>query len=149
MIYNRIEDIDKFAALGDVWAESIRLLKESAAAFEPGKTTYPGGIKFNCTQYETKGDASSPLEAHRQYADIQYIVEGDEICYVADVDRLNVTKAYDPEKDVLFGTVDTSIAVPLHAGEFCVFFPEDAHGPGCVWETPSAVKKIVVKVPLK
>jgi biofilm protein TabA len=88
------------------------------------------------------------FEHHRRYIDIQFIVAGEEVIGWAPADRMQVTEAYDPEKDIAFGTVPAGEATPvrLAAGELAVLYPEDGHAPRLAAGRPSPVFKIVVKV---
>ena len=36
----------------------------------------------------------------------------------------------------------------FRAGQFAVFFPQDAHCPSQLWKMPSNVKKLIAKVPM-
>jgi YhcH/YjgK/YiaL family protein len=95
-------------------------------------------------EYATKPHEEGKWEAHRRYIDLQYIVRGVEECGVARLDRLNAG-AYDPQRDFLplEGSGDI---LTLRAGEFVLFFPEDAHMPGLAAGAAAPVRKIVVKI---
>ena len=57
------------------------------------------------------------------------------------------TMAYDPAKEAALWKVTPGFT-PLHltAGHFTILYPEDAHAPCIVWDQPSEVFKVVVKV---
>ena len=88
------------------------------------------------------------LEAHRKYIDIQYVVSGEEVMGWSHLSALRDLSAYDPEKDVQFGSLPAYEMSPvlIRAGQAAVFFPEDAHAPKLAWGKVGKVKKIVVKV---
>ena len=47
------------------------------------------------------------------------------------------------------GNDENSRSFAVRAGEFAVFYPQDAHEPGgCVDGKPAAVRKIVIKIML-
>ena len=98
--------------------------------------------------YETHSYKGALAEAHCQYIDVMYMVEGCETICVKPVDQLcNVTKEYNPEIDALLAETDPDVTFAhLEAGSFIILFPQDAHSPGCHIDTPSTVKKIVAKV---
>ena len=52
-----------------------------------------------------------------------------------------------PEDDVYFFDAEGDHFV-VHAGQFAVFTPHDAHRPGLEVDGPAPIKKIVVKVAL-
>lgn len=124
---------------------------------DDGRITVDGDRVYALVQsYETSpAPAGGPLlEAHRKYIDIQYIAEGVEAIGCAPTELLNVSAAYDPAKDVEFGTVPRAslTLVRLAAGQLALLWPEDAHAPklaaaaGDAPAQPAQVKKIVVKV---
>lgn len=117
---------------------------------------YPAGrislegdnLYMNLEMYQTHSREVGAAEAHCKYIDVMYIVEGTETIYVKPVKKLkNVRKEYDIEKDILLADIDNdATAVRLTAGCFAVFFPQDAHAPGCHADSNGFVKKIVGKV---
>lgn len=105
-------------------------------------------LYYMVQEYETKYPEQARYEAHEKYVDIQYIVKGIERMEFAETSKLKVTESYDSEKDVKFleepKVIDASI---VEAGDYRIFYPEDAHRPGlCVDNKPAKVKKILAKV---
>jgi biofilm protein TabA len=106
--------------------------------------------------YVTESTEGRQYEAHRRYIDVQYIVEGEEIIRAADLAGMARMSDYDAEKDVQWFMPETAAAriekaaavnmIHLKAGQFGIFFPQDAHMPKLAAGSPGAVKKIVVKV---
>jgi len=97
---------------------------------------------------ETVPQKDQTFEGHRKYIDIQFIVSGEELFKAADVDKLPVTKEYDPEGDyALFEGNDKVHSLILGANEYAIFFPHDLHKPGlAVGNVAGRAKKIIVKV---
>ncbi len=98
------------------------------------------------SEYTTKNDEDARFEAHRLYADIQYVARGQEKIGIIPLASTQTSVPYDQDKDITFLTADggdNRIATP---DRFFVFFPGDAHRPGIKIDTNSVVKKIVVKV---
>lgn len=91
-----------------------------------------------------KNRADAALEAHDKYIDIQLVVCGAEgfgwkqraLCTAP-------RSEMDTQKDIIFYDDAPSTYVTLGAGEFVIFFPEDAHAP-LVGE--GTVKKCIIKV---
>jgi len=106
--------------------------------------------------YTTESAEGRQYEAHRRYIDVQYVLEGEEVIMAADLDDMASRSEYDEEKDIQWfmpkavgdaGTgAGTASTIHLKAGQFAVFFPQDAHMPKLSGGTPGPVKKIVVKV---
>ena len=102
--------------------------------------------------YHGKPDITHPrFEAHQRYLDVQYIVSGKEYFGWAPLALLKDATAYNPEKDVMHGIVQTEdfTLTRLQEGILAIVYPADAHAPGLADGEPSPVKKIVVKVLLE
>jgi YhcH/YjgK/YiaL family protein len=98
-------------------------------------------------QYQTRPAAGMP-EAHRRYIDIQFIARGREVIHWTPLAACSeVALPYDAEKDAgFFAAPSTMVPVRLTAGQFTIFFPDDAHAPCSAWDGPEDVLKVVVKV---
>ena len=97
----------------------------------------------NIQTYMTKDDAN--YEAHRKYADIQYIISGSEKIGVTDYKTCSTVIAYDEANDIEFLS-GTGNDVVLKEGEFVILYPEDAHKPSISINESTQVRKAVVKV---
>ena len=65
------------------------------------------------------------------------------------IEQLNVEEDYSEEKDVTFYKNNShSTKLNLKENYFCILFPEDGHKPGCIFDEPMKIKKIVVKIKL-
>lgn len=119
-------------------------------AIEDGQTIAVDSprISARVQAYETLAPHKVRFEAHRAYIDIQLVLSGREAIYWAPLARVpEVSVPYDHDKDViLFEEPDVAVALTLEAGDYAVFFPTDAHKPGCVAAQPGHVRKIVMKV---
>lgn len=148
MIVDKLENASLYFGLGERIAAGLRYLKENDCTKLPlGKQTIRGEQIFALVQDNTtKPRAEGKWEAHKKYIDIQFVASGDEEMGYANVNTLKVQKAYDEKDDyALFEGAGSYVRVP--AGNFTIFFPEDAHVPGsAVNEKPSAVRKVVIKV---
>ncbi len=114
-----------------------------------GRVEIDGDLVYAMVQsYETNAKMVPTFEAHRRYADIQYITAGEELIGWAPLEKMKAVGDYDFAKDVTIGTAraEDATGVRLFAGELCVFWPSDAHAPKQAVGTPMKVSKIVVKV---
>ena len=100
------------------------------------------------TRYKTKSIEDAKLEAHNEYWDIMYMVEGEETVYVKPRKKLShITTEYTVENEALLAELDPDCtAVHLSAGQFLILFPEDAHCPEREYKGKKNVKKIVGKL---
>lgn len=102
-------------------------------------------IYANLQSYMTKDEA--PYEAHRDYIDIQYMVDGEEMSGVTDYLNCVTTEKYNKEKDIEFlKNMSDEQFYKIKEGEFFVFFPTDAHKPAIKIGANKKVKKVIVKV---
>lgn len=125
------------------------LRREAKHSLADGKYMIDGERVFAMVQrYSTAAPSVPEFECHRKYIDVQYIVQGTETILCAPLERMTITEAYSPAKDVCFGRVAQGdwLPVTLQAGQFAVLFPADAHAPKQAAGEPAAVMKIVVKV---
>jgi YhcH/YjgK/YiaL family protein len=125
------------------------LRRPDLASLPDGKYEIDGERAYAMVQrYETAAAAAPVFEAHRRYADVQYLAAGAETIAVAPLERLEVTGPYDGQKDACFGRVEERYVsrLALNAGELAVLYPEDAHAPRLPCGAPGQVVKVVIKV---
>lgn len=91
------------------------------------------------------------FEAHEQYIDIQYVIEGNgEIMGYAPVTELGEMTEANAEKDIYFyDQAAEGIKLTVKKGMFAIFMPQDGHKPGCMLTVPEPIRKAVVKVRVK
>ncbi len=150
MIFDSLTNAKQYKGLHAGVDRLLEEMKKVTAQAYPQNTLYLDGnnlyMMFGC--YETHPRQEAVAEAHRQYIDVMYMVEGEELIYVKHTENLqNITKEYNLEIDALLGGLDAdAMPILLKAGSFVVLFPQDAHSPACVVDSPMTVKKIVGKV---
>ncbi|MEW6357874.1 MAG: YhcH/YjgK/YiaL family protein [Planctomycetota bacterium] len=126
------------------------LVKTFNKSMQDGRYELAGGRGYaNVESYRTFRAEGRRFEAHRKYADIQTVVSGEEIIEWAPVPALDVVEVYSEDRDAAFYQGAGGITrLHLTAGRFAIFFPSDAHKPGCSVDGPRDVRKIVVKIKL-
>ena len=118
-------------------------------ALKPGDTIEIDGknVYAMVQEYETKPEDSVRLEAHDIYADLHYIVSGEELMGYVPRTGLVENTAYNAEKDILFYESPSEYErCVLNAGEAAVVTTDLAHSPKCCVSKPGMVKKIVIKI---
>lgn len=107
------------------------------------------GVRASVQEYTTMDPATLLYETHDKYFDLQYMVEGEEVCYVVPREGLVGKISYDPKEDIEFYEEPVANGgAYLKAGYYVLLAPKDAHKPRCLVKEPMAVKKIVVKIPV-
>ena len=98
----------------------------------------------------TKPFAETRPEVHREYIDVQFLVQGREKIGVAsDTGKNAVAEDLLAQRDLLFyAGMENESTLTMTPGSFAVFFPSDVHRPACAFEQPETIRKVVVKVRL-
>lgn len=147
MILDQLSHADSYGHLGPLFEKGFAYLKNFSPETPDGKHEIEGERLFALVQtYETAPASERQFEAHRRYADIQYIVEGREAIYYNDVSVLKAKAEYDAGKDVTFYHDRDDRPVFLGEGDFVVLWPHDAHKPSCDWDGAVKMRKVVLKV---
>lgn len=114
------------------------------------KVELPGGSFALEQVYFPRARPDGFFESHRNYIDVQVIVEGEELMEVAEIARLKTSDPYLPERDLIkYADLPDASVLRMRAGDVAVFFPEDGHMPSLRWRGPGLVRKTVVKVPVR
>lgn len=119
------------------------LLHTDFAALTDGKRQLDGTDVY-IDLATIQGRQHAPLEAHRQYIDIQLPLSGTEsIGWKPQETCLCPTAPYDTARDIIFFDDAYDTIIPVACGQFVIFFPNDAHAPAMATGT---LRKIVVKI---
>jgi YhcH/YjgK/YiaL family protein len=150
MILDAIEHAFLYNSIHPSLPTFFSALQEYTPTNFPSLTRYLDGNNafLIFKQYETKSIEDAKLEAHNEYWDIMYMVEGEETVYVKPRKNLaHITTEYTVENEALLAELDPDCtAVHLSAGQFLILFPEDAHCPEREYKGKKNVKKIVGKL---
>lgn len=147
---NQEEMTKQFFQNPERWQKAFAFLKtEDLSNLATGRYELDGSDLFvNIDGYITKDEEVARFEAHRKYADIQYVVSGEERIGITPLEKTTVTIPYNEEKDIVFLETPAFEYRAASPERFFVFFPEDAHCPGVKIMKNSFVRKVVVKVRL-
>lgn len=146
MIVCPIKELGRYAAIIPGLAEGLEVLN-GLTDYSDRVIPMSGGNRVLVQQGMTKLPQGKLSEAHRQYLDVQCILEGCDTVGWAPVDKLTEVEPFNTEKDIGWydGPVDF---VNVRAGHCYVVFPEDAHMPNTSLETPCKFTKVVLKLKL-
>ncbi|HEX8358667.1 MAG TPA: YhcH/YjgK/YiaL family protein [Longimicrobium sp.] len=150
MIHFPLRHADRYAALLPGMDAAIEWLRAFGPALPDGRHPVDGERVFALvSSYATGPSTEKRFEAHRLHADVQWIASGAERILYLPAEGLAVTEPYSDEADVLFFEEPrVSSSLLMSAGHAAVFFPEDAHKPGCMAGARHDVRKVVVKIRL-
>jgi len=144
MIVCPFKELGRYAAIIPGLEEAMKAIHE-LTGLDPQTIPLSGGNRIMVQKYTTKDASEGKAEAHRQFLDIQYIVEGEEVVGWANVDTLTPDGDFLTDKDIGFYKGDVN-CIRITAGNCYVVFPEDAHMPGIHLDEPHVCTKMVVKL---
>ncbi len=146
---NRRAFVDSYYKNRERWDKAFLFLKEKELSrLELTRYDLDGDNLFAVvSEYLTRNEEDTRFESHRQYIDIQYVINGSENIGLAPLSVMDeILEPYDGLKDIEFFTVTNESNVSATPDKFFIFFPTDAHRPGLKDVDNLKVKKIVVKV---
>ena len=135
-----------------IFLESFEwILKNSECAEEGIHELGQPNWFVNVHGYSTVTPEQCIWENHTRTVDIQYIIEGVEGIDFARVEVLGEKTLYKSETDTQKFSPGAFLSsrLVLHAGEFAVFFPGEAHRPKIAVDKTCTLRKLVVKIPMK
>ena len=138
-----IDDLNKYF---EIPSEAIEFLKGASVDTENKRYEFGEFCYINVQLCDTKLD--TPLmEAHERYADIQFLIDGEEKIYYTKKADLGIIKPYSEGADAaLYVFDDGSEAVTYKSGEAVILYPEEAHLPNRAPAESKSIKKAVIKV---
>ena len=140
----------RYAKHKERWDKAFAWLKNTDLdTIATGRYTVDGdNVYAVVADSTTKAFNDTRFEAHRKYADIQYVVRGREKIGLAPLSKALPVSPFDTEKDTGFFEIPEQICKYYIAtqGSFFLFFPGDAHRPGIKVQKTGYVRKVVVKV---
>lgn len=93
----------------------------------------------------SKDYEKTAFESHKNYIDLQFVINGEENMGKAPLNKVKLDKEYNERNDIMFYLGDGEIyTVPQNT--FMLFFPSDAHRPNISPGGNKVVKKIVLKI---
>ncbi|WP_108649053.1 N-acetylneuraminate anomerase [Dongshaea marina] len=150
MFFASLSDHQADARLPKVLQSVLEYLRQTDfSKLEPGRHAVEGDkIYANLMSIETQPKQEKRPEVHRNYLDVQFLIEGEERIGVTLADSgQKVATEYDAERDLMFyQTPSNESELLLSAGMYAVFYPGELHTPACCIDEPKAIRKVVMKV---
>jgi YhcH/YjgK/YiaL family protein len=145
MIFDHQLYASRYLGLHPAIDEALKFIQDSSAIAQLslGRQTISTQLDAIIDQYPTGQSQDRYLEAHRQFADLQLMLEGSEMMQVATLNDHAPVQAYDEQKDfALYSLPGQMLHVPQN--HFVIFMPQDAHLP-CLGQPSQMVKKLILK----
>ena len=149
MIYDTLGNITLYKGLSPAMDAAIdAILQTDFEELAPGRYEVDGDTVYYMVQTPAlKERADTKWEIHRRYIDIQIGLRNGEAIGYMPADAVSEWEPYNGEKDAAISwDAIPGVLLPLSAGTFAIFFPNDAHRP--VEKVGDAVEgfKVVFKV---
>lgn len=123
------------------------LLKLKGDDLTLGKHVVNDGFFYNVIEYNTTDDVDKLYESHRKYVDIQFLLEGEEVMQVVDIERLCEVVPYDCVRDcTLYSPIDKPASTVLRPNSVLILYPRDGHRTMAFNGKKCKVLKVVGKV---
>jgi biofilm protein TabA len=146
MILDKLERSSLYEPMHPLFATAFEFLRRPDLASMPvGKHEIIDGSVYVLIGKDDSRGPSSPLESHRKFIDIQFVIAGDEKIGWRPTDGLSPTAEYETDRDIQFFRDEPATWFSIKPGEFAIFMPTDAHAP---LAGTGAIHKAVVKVAL-
>lgn len=144
MIIDSIHNADRYAPLHPRFKQVFDFLSKTDLQTLPDGRTELDGDNVFINVATNEGKRTAPLEAHRDYIDIQMPISATETMgWRPTADCRETLQAYDADRDIAFFADGYATKIQVTPGQFAIFFPEDAHAPAMA---QNLLKKLVVKV---
>lgn len=148
---NPVEFATQYALNKELWDKMFKFLAETdLSKLQPGKIVIEEGrLWFNVLEYTPKSAEDTKIEAHKNFIDLQYTYDGNELMGVAG--KVTPINEYDPVKDrTNYSTDEEIVYSPAPADRFFLYFPCDMHQPSVrSVDNPGVSHKIVGKIEYK
>jgi len=146
MIFDTLANADRYASLHSLFPRAFEYLRTTDLnALAQGRHCIEGERLIAIAATAAGRDRrAAPLECHRNYIDIQFVLEGqDEMGWKATGDCHEPIGDYSSEKDIQFFHDAPASWIATPPGAFCIFFPQDAHAP---LVSEGEIRKIILKI---
>ena len=136
MIIDSVQNMKKYAAIPHL--DEIMVFMEHTNMVELSEGDHPikgEALYVKVLNYIPKPTEENNFETHDFYTDVQVLIEGIELMQTAPSDCLNEKADFQMDGDFNFFSADKYISdIVVRKGQFVVFFPQEAHRPGCRYQ---------------
>jgi biofilm protein TabA len=146
MILDVLENADRYLTLNKGFKLAFSfLMMDDLKKLKPGHHEVRNDRVFAIVEDAPgRKRAGAELETHDKYIDIQLVLEGfDSMGWKRRATCSQISKPYDAKKDLQFYRDEPDLWLPVQAGMFAIFFPEDAHMPMI---SDGHLRKVVMKI---
>lgn len=148
MVFDTLKNAPIYYGLGARFKTALEwLCAADPSTMESGVRVDIDGDNIYATYFDidTLPREQSKLEAHRNYADIQCLLDGSELMGYAPIGTMSPISDYEPDIRFYNGDWET---LSVRPGSFYIVWPQDLHAPRVANGAVSRVRRLVIKVRL-
>lgn len=145
MILDTIANAEKYSVIDPRITKGLNFIIRQGSAIDEGKHHLEGDdLYVIIVDAELRSAENAPLEAHRQYIDVQVVLQGAESYGWSTLSNCHTAREeFDPQKDIIFFEEHPTATIRATEGQFLIFFPEDCHAPLI---GKGRVRKAIIKI---
>lgn len=146
MILDTLDRLEKYGYISPLMDKVLDFFqKTDLSTLEPGRIVLQGDDLFvNVNRQGALTRQEVPIEAHKEYIDIQVPISSDEeMGFISASFMPAPSVPYSAEKDVAFFPDQCDTYLNVRKGMFTVFFPGEGHAPAI---TKDGIIKLIVKI---
>lgn len=148
MIIDLIQNMKKYTIIPHLADIKAFMERTNIAELSEGDHPIRGDeLYVKVLNYVPKKAVENNFETHDEYTDVQVLIDGIELMQTASSDCLQEKADCEMGGDWKFYSADKYISdFVVRKGQFVVFFPQEAHKPGCRYQDLNIlVRKLVFK----
>jgi biofilm protein TabA len=151
MIADTLKNLNSYKGLSNNFKTAIAfILRQDLDRLTPKRFEIDGDKVYGFVVERSLEKKPKYWEAHRMYADIQLLLDGNErIGWRPLAGKEIPAFVYDDQKDIEFFEDLKGVDFDLSEGDFMIFLPQDMHLPDCPVFAGSHSRKLVVKVKIE
>lgn len=147
MIYGNIKNTEEYKFLNTDLQKCFEYIKNNDLKnLEKGTYEICGNDLFvNIVEYETTTEDKRFWEAHKNYLDLHFMLDGEEIINVNFIDNMKQIEFVEKD-DFLSLEGNKKSSILLEEGDFLICYPNDAHMTAIKVSDSKKIKKAIFKV---
>ena len=147
MIFGNINNIEEYAFLEDKIKECLAYAKDNdLKSLSTGRHDIRGDELFvNIVEYETTKPENRFWEAHKDYLDLHFLLDGKEQINLNFLKNMTLGD-YIKEEDYQKIEGDKNSSGILCQGDFLICYPNDGHMTAIAADEPQKIKKAIFKI---
>lgn len=147
MIYGNIKNTEEYKFLNIDLQKCFEYIKNNDLKnLEKGSYEICGNDLFvNIVEYETTTEDKRFWEAHKNYLDLHFMLDGEELINVNFIDNMKQIEFVEKD-DFLSLEGNKKSSILLEEGDFLICYPNDAHMTAIKVSDSKKIKKAIFKV---